>query len=189
MALINCPDCGKPVSDMANVCTHCGLPVRARLAQLKREEEERLEEEEALQQRITRQRNISYGVLICIALAIILGIGSCISNASQHPVLLNAEAQGNLQPGENAFEAQGKLQIDYSCQSSNDRATTVQFRLVSMHGTAIAATVWKKLVTCTTIDQEGTDGTAFIQVAASTYDIGIVASASDTTWSISCTQA
>ena len=27
MAIIKCPDCGKEVSDRANVCIHCGAPL------------------------------------------------------------------------------------------------------------------------------------------------------------------
>ena len=27
MALINCPECGKSVSDKATVCIHCGYPI------------------------------------------------------------------------------------------------------------------------------------------------------------------
>ncbi len=33
MALINCPDCGKPVSDSAHACPYCGYPVAEKLAQ------------------------------------------------------------------------------------------------------------------------------------------------------------
>jgi hypothetical protein len=65
MALIACPDCHKQVSDQARTCLYCGLPVAARLTQMRREEEERLAEQEALQQRLERQRNIYYGVLTC----------------------------------------------------------------------------------------------------------------------------
>jgi len=32
MALINCPDCGKQVSDAAHACPQCGYPVAERLA-------------------------------------------------------------------------------------------------------------------------------------------------------------
>ena len=33
MAMINCPDCGKPVSDSAHACPNCGYPVAEKLAQ------------------------------------------------------------------------------------------------------------------------------------------------------------
>lgn len=33
MALIKCPECGKDVSDMADVCIHCGYPIQKRLRQ------------------------------------------------------------------------------------------------------------------------------------------------------------
>ena len=29
MALINCPECGKEVSDQAPACIHCGYPLQA----------------------------------------------------------------------------------------------------------------------------------------------------------------
>ena len=28
MALINCPECGKQISDKAPVCIHCGYPIQ-----------------------------------------------------------------------------------------------------------------------------------------------------------------
>ena len=30
MALIKCPECGKEISDKANVCIHCGYPLNER---------------------------------------------------------------------------------------------------------------------------------------------------------------
>ena len=33
MAMINCPDCGKPVSSAAHACPNCGYPVAEKLAQ------------------------------------------------------------------------------------------------------------------------------------------------------------
>jgi hypothetical protein len=189
MPLINCPDCGKPISDLARECKYCGLPVRVRLAQLRREEDERQAEEEAQQQRLQRQRNFYHGFLICIGIGIFLAVASCISNMSQHPVLQSLAAQGSQHPGGYAFAAHGKLQIDYSCQSSNERATTMQFSLVNMHATGAAATIWKKVVKCTTANQVDATQSDTIQVPSGTYDVGIVASASDTSWSTHITQA
>lgn len=28
MALMNCPECGKEISDQVNHCPHCGFPVK-----------------------------------------------------------------------------------------------------------------------------------------------------------------
>lgn len=33
MALIKCPECGKEVSDQAEVCIHCGYPLTAKKAE------------------------------------------------------------------------------------------------------------------------------------------------------------
>lgn len=32
MALFNCPECGKEISDQAEVCPHCGYPIRLTFA-------------------------------------------------------------------------------------------------------------------------------------------------------------
>ena len=34
MAMIDCPDCGKPVSNAAHACPNCGYPIAEKLAQL-----------------------------------------------------------------------------------------------------------------------------------------------------------
>jgi hypothetical protein len=191
MALINCPDCGKPASDQAFSCMTCGFPIRTHMAQLKREEAARQAEEEALQQRREQQQTFYIGALVVVAFALIVGVGSCISYANEHPMLQGLSGQGNLQnPGEYAFSAHGKLQIDYYCQSSNNQATTVQFSLINTHSTGAAATVWKKVVKCLSMSQDYTTQTDTIQVpVSSSYDVGIVASAGDTTWNIRITQA
>lgn len=188
MALINCPDCGKPVSDQAYMCTNCGLPVRARLAQMKREEEARQVEAEALQQRREREQTFYIGALVVVAFALIVGVGSCISYANEHPMLRDLAAQGSQQPGTEVFTAQGKLQLQYTCQSSNEKVTTVQFSLINMHASGAAATVWKKMITCTTPNQNSVTDTATIPVVSSSYDVGVVASTGDTSWNIVITQ-
>jgi hypothetical protein len=54
MALINCPECSKEISDVASSCIHCGYPLGLtqeelmRFEQLYSEEEEEEEEEELL---------------------------------------------------------------------------------------------------------------------------------------------
>ena len=39
MALINCPECGKEVSDTANVCIHCGYGIKDHFIRIKQQEE------------------------------------------------------------------------------------------------------------------------------------------------------
>ncbi len=39
MALINCPECGKEVSDTANVCIHCGYGIKDYFIRIKQQEE------------------------------------------------------------------------------------------------------------------------------------------------------
>ena len=34
MALIKCPECGKQISDKAEVCPHCGVEARKELAKI-----------------------------------------------------------------------------------------------------------------------------------------------------------
>lgn len=40
MALIKCPECGREISDQAEICIHCGYPIKA-----KREEQQKLDEQ------------------------------------------------------------------------------------------------------------------------------------------------
>lgn len=190
MALIACPDCRRMVSDQARTCPYCGLPVVARLAQLQREEEERLAEEEALRQHQANQRTTMHVVLGVVAVILFFLVASCISNVSQHPVLQNLEATGSQKPGDSSFSAQGKLSVQYSCEASTERATTVRFSLVNMHASAgSAATVWEKVINCTTPSQSSTMHTETVQVKSSTYTVGVIASTVDTTWNIIITQA
>ena len=46
MALINCPECGKEVSDKANICIHCGFPLQEYLLEMKKIEVEKEKEAE-----------------------------------------------------------------------------------------------------------------------------------------------
>lgn len=40
MALIKCPECGKDISDMSNICVNCGFPLQDYLNKKKQEEHE-----------------------------------------------------------------------------------------------------------------------------------------------------
>lgn len=41
MALINCPECGKEISDKAAACPHCGYPITTQQTQVKPEEDDK----------------------------------------------------------------------------------------------------------------------------------------------------
>lgn len=61
MALINCPECGKEISNKAAFCPHCGYPLLS-------EDASRLEEA----RRKDKQLLIRIGVLLLIGIAAIL---------------------------------------------------------------------------------------------------------------------
>ena len=42
MALINCPECGKEVSDKADTCPNCGLAVKKELKNQKEKEKKEI---------------------------------------------------------------------------------------------------------------------------------------------------
>jgi uncharacterized paraquat-inducible protein A len=59
MALVNCHECKKPVSDSARVCPNCGAPVRA-----------------------TQQRILKWNLTVFaigMVLIILVGIGGCLA--------------------------------------------------------------------------------------------------------------
>ena len=43
MALINCPECGKEISDKAISCPNCGVPPSKEISQLEKKNEEQME--------------------------------------------------------------------------------------------------------------------------------------------------
>lgn len=55
MAIIECPECGKKVSDKANICIGCGFPISEYL-QKKKEEEKRLKEEKEKEKRLKEEK-------------------------------------------------------------------------------------------------------------------------------------
>lgn len=57
MALINCPECGKEISDKSNVCIHCGYPISKYLEDKRRREEEIAENEKKLKQEKQEREN------------------------------------------------------------------------------------------------------------------------------------
>ena len=51
MAIIECPECKKEISDKANVCVHCGFPIKEYLENnAEKEEKENIEEEKQKEQ-------------------------------------------------------------------------------------------------------------------------------------------
>ena len=61
MALITCPECGKEVSDIANVCPHCGAKVKKQLKKSKRKEF------------INKYSAIFIGAIFIVAVFIVIG--------------------------------------------------------------------------------------------------------------------
>lgn len=188
MALIACPDCSKQVSDQALTCPYCGLPIAARLAQLKQEEEERLAEEEALRQHQADQRSRAQVTLGVIAVILVVIVVSCISNsqqsttASTEKVLYEIATQASITPGVNTFEASGKLKLEYACQSNANKKGSVQLTLMNM--ASPSTVIWKKTVTCPLQPFSSSEN---IQVKAGSYDVGSSVSG-DSTWNMKITQ-
>lgn len=181
MALINCPDCGKKISDQARTCLFCGLPVAARLQQMR-------EEEEAIRQQIEKRREIQQTILIAAGVILFFLVASCISNSQQsqtaptEKVLYEIDTQSSITPGTNTFEASGKLKLEYTCQSNAQSTTNVQLTLVDMHSPSTV--VWKKSVTCPV---QPFSGSETLEVKTDSYDIGSLVSG-DATWSMTITQ-
>lgn len=67
MALINCPDCGNNVSDQAEVCRHCGRPIKNQVNMRIHPEEIEIDlfnphEAEMLRRRVIENENSLNGV-------------------------------------------------------------------------------------------------------------------------------
>lgn len=169
MALIACPDCRKPVSESARSCPVCGCPVATRVAQMQREEEER---QEALARQKYRQEQVRMGFLVAGIFLAVFVVGS-IMNSCNHvsPTRNLYEMDGstqNVSPGGmNAFQANGKLTITYSCQISAGKSANVQLVLEDTNTSRI---VWQKTVNCSAT---GTPSlTDSVTVPDDTYDVG-----------------
>lgn len=69
MALIKCPECGKQISDRAEVCPHCGIEVQRVLAEIR--EKEKQQQEERRQSRKKRRKHIIISTVSVCVVAII----------------------------------------------------------------------------------------------------------------------
>lgn len=57
MALIQCPECKKEISDQSEICIHCGYPIAAMLKKQKElEQKKKLAEERAARQKAIDER-------------------------------------------------------------------------------------------------------------------------------------
>lgn len=71
MPLINCPECGKEISDKANSCPNCGCPIYEPSA----EYDEEIEETE-------KELSVSVASLVCYVLMVLFNILSRMLNSS-----------------------------------------------------------------------------------------------------------
>lgn len=90
MALINCPECGKEVSDKAKVCINCGYPINEKIGELKEiageEKEVLIKSEEESEKILYQHRNdnkkdgFKYGHFLCAIwiLFLMFGVGPCV---------------------------------------------------------------------------------------------------------------
>ena len=184
MALIACPDCGKQVSDLARSCPSCGCPVAARVAQMRREEEERIAAAE--KERQENRRVQLYIVLGFAAFLLIAWIISSFSNSGPSSTVKNLyEMDGQTQsltPGANAFSASGKLTLTYSCQLNTGKSASV---LLVLENLSTSAIVWKKSIKCSASGSPS--GSDTVQVKADSYDIGATVNG-DAAWTMRVTQ-
>lgn len=72
MALINCPECQKEISDQAKTCPHCGLSVQKELAKKKAEEEKKRVEE--LAKNASPTINAISHIVVFVIIALIIGV-------------------------------------------------------------------------------------------------------------------
>ena len=155
MALIACPDCRKPVSEQARSCPLCGCPVAARVAQMRREEEERQAQiAEYKEREEARKTHVLIGLAIGGFVLFAL-ISSCISGGGQASTVKNLyEMDGqtqSLSPGINVFRASGHLTLTYSCLANTGKPASVQLVLKDMTTSKV---VWQKAITCSARSEE-----------------------------------
>ena len=62
MALMNCPECGKEISNQAKCCPHCGFPLESETEKKLREAREK-----------DKQSLVKIGALTLVGIAVILG--------------------------------------------------------------------------------------------------------------------
>lgn len=72
MALINCPECNKEISDQAKTCPHCGVSVQKAIAN-KIAEEERKKREEIANSASPTIKVISH-IIVFLVIALIIGV-------------------------------------------------------------------------------------------------------------------
>lgn len=81
MALIKCPECGKDISEAAEICVHCGFPIKQHLDQ---KEERTCNEVIIKKDQHDDKRNISFIIIGVLALVLIMiFVGSYISKQAE----------------------------------------------------------------------------------------------------------
>ena len=73
MALINCPECGKQISEKAAVCPHCGIGVQKALEEIREKERQKREEQRQKQKKLLRRILITMASLCVVAAIAIVG--------------------------------------------------------------------------------------------------------------------
>ena len=75
MALIKCKECGKDISDKADVCVHCGMEQKIKQIKEKEKEQEQVKEEYDINQRTQKTNWFGWFITSNIISFIIIGMG------------------------------------------------------------------------------------------------------------------
>lgn len=188
MALMNCPDCQKEVSDQAQDCKYCGYPIARYVQERKDNETKRLADELA-----ARDVQVNAGPSpqsIIIGLVVVGFIVAFVINANANPApkqYYNNSWNQSATPGGYTIQANGKVKVTYSCSLNSGKTATADLSLVDLKSSKV---VWSKQVKCVSGNYEKplSEFTDTVQLKASNYDIGTKITG-DGTWSVTITQA
>ena len=115
MALINCPECGKQVSDTASLCPHCGCNVQKGIKKQAKE----LSNKQAIEDwnnAPQAQKNVSIIIFIAICIFVLIILIKAFSNDTDHTDgkcdICNKDKYSSLQ-GEEYCYAHYKDALDY----------------------------------------------------------------------------
>ncbi len=136
MALINCPECNKQISDIAEICPNCGYPI-AKIT----EDARRRERIEQIRSRAkNRSKKSNRGQLIVIGLCAIILIAVIIIITLVLNSRLDAVEQSNVNEVEKAIEALSDMDVSNGeerisqAQEMYDGLTSKEQRHVSNRG-------------------------------------------------------
>lgn len=71
MALINCPECGKEISDKAEACIHCGCPIKLKTESIEKSDTEEINKHNTIQMLKGNKKSLYLGIGI-IAVCLLL---------------------------------------------------------------------------------------------------------------------